>query len=45
MDGSKDLSYRHPYVREKNFLERDVEMAEVFGIGDLLYIIGDLKRF
>ncbi len=34
LDGSKGLPDRNSYVREENIMERDVEMAEVFGIGD-----------
>jgi hypothetical protein len=34
VDGSQGLPYRHTYVREENFVERDVEMAEILWIGN-----------
>ena len=29
LDGSKGIPYRYPDVREKNIMERDVEVAEI----------------
>jgi hypothetical protein len=34
MVGGKDLSHRHSDVWKENYLERDVEMAQIFKLSD-----------